>query len=64
MAKNLRTKIKESDTMFIHDVNTAVAEQFKKEVGNVTVANNVREIAEQSVSGNTLQPPPSSFPLQ
>lgn len=49
MAKNLRTKIPSSDSMIIHDVNPAVTEQFAKEVGNVSIANNVRELAEQSV---------------
>lgn len=49
MAKNLRTKIPESDTMYIHDVNTAALDSFVKEVGKVTVAKNVREVAENTV---------------
>lgn len=49
MATNLRNKIPSSDTMVIHDVNPAVTEQFSKEVGNVTVAKDVREVAEKSV---------------
>lgn len=49
MASNLRSKISSSDSMFIHDVNPAVTEQFAKEVGNVTVAENVRQVAENSV---------------
>ena len=49
MAKNLRTKIPSSDTMVIHDVNPAVTEQFAKEVGNVEIAQNVREVAEKTV---------------
>ena len=49
MATNLRTKIASSDTMLIHDVNPAVTEQFAKEVGNVSVAQSVREVAEKSV---------------
>ena len=49
MAQNLRKKISSSDTMVIHDVNPAVTEQFAKEVGNVTVAQSVREVAEKSV---------------
>jgi len=49
MARNLRLKIAPSDTMYIHDVNPAVLEQFEKEVGNVKVAQNVRELAEKSV---------------
>lgn len=50
MAMNLRSKIPSSDTMYIHDVNPAVTEQFAKEVGNVTIAQNVREVAEYGVS--------------
>ena len=49
MATNLRSKISSSDTLIIHDVNPKVTEQFAKEVGNVTVAQNVREVAENSV---------------
>jgi len=49
MAKNLRAKIQPTDELMIHDVNTAVTEQFSKEVGNVKVAQNVREVAENSV---------------
>lgn len=50
MARNLRNKLPESDTMVIHDVNPAVTEQFVKEVGRVSIAENVRELAEKSVS--------------
>ncbi len=49
MAKNLRSKIPSSDTMFIHDVNPKVTEEFAKEVGNVTIAQSVREVAENGV---------------
>lgn len=49
MAKNLRAKIAESDTMVIHDVNTSALEKFKQEVGNVEIAQNVREVAEKTV---------------
>jgi 3-hydroxyisobutyrate dehydrogenase len=49
MAKNLRAKIQESDTMVIHDVNAKALEKFKSEVGNVEVAKNVREVAEKTV---------------
>ena len=49
MARNLRSKIAPSDTMYIHDVNPAVLDQFQKEVGDVKVAQNVRELAEASV---------------
>lgn len=49
MANNLRTKIASTDSMYIHDVNPAVTEQFSKEVGNVTIAQTVREVVEKSV---------------
>ena len=49
MAKNLRSKIKESDTMVIHDVNEAALKKFKDEMGNVEIAKDVREVAEKSV---------------
>ena len=49
MANNLRSKISSSDKMFIHDVNPAVTEQFAKEVGNVEIAQSVRDVAENSV---------------
>lgn len=58
MAKNLRTKIPSSDTMFIHDVNPAVTESFAKEIGNVTIAKNVREVAENSETILTVLPEP------
>lgn len=51
MAKNLRAKIPESDTMTIFDVNTSSAEKLVKESvpANVTIANGPREVAESSV---------------
>ena len=49
MARNLRAKIAESDTMIIHDVNPAVTKKLAEEVGNVSIAQNVREVAEKSV---------------
>ena len=49
MAKNLRTKIQDSDTMVIHDVNQAALEKFEKEVGKAEIAKNVREVAEKTV---------------
>lgn len=49
MARNLRAKIGSSDTLTIHDVNPDVTKKFAEEVGNVTVAKNVREVAEHSV---------------
>lgn len=53
MATNLRNKIPESDTMMIHDVNPAVTEKFKKEIGNCEIAQSVREIAEKTVRTTT-----------
>ena len=49
MAKNLREKIDKSDTMVINDVNDAATQKFVEEVGNVTIAKTVREVAEQTV---------------
>jgi 3-hydroxyisobutyrate dehydrogenase len=49
MAKNLRSKIPESDTMVIHDVNQTALDKFKSEMGNVEIAKNVREVAEKTV---------------
>ena len=49
MAKNLRNKIATTDTMLIHDVNPAVTKAFADELGNVKIANSVREIAENTV---------------
>lgn len=49
MAKNLREKITKSDTMVINDVNDAATQKFVEEVGNVTIAKTVREVAEQTV---------------
>lgn len=57
MAKNLRAKIPKSDTMVINDVNDAATQKFVEEVGNVTIAKSVREVAEQTVrSLYSLQP--------
>ena len=55
MAKNLREKINKSDTMVINDVNDAATQKFVEEVGNVTVAKTVREVAEQTVRHNTFE---------
>lgn len=49
MAVNLRQKIQKSDTMVINDVNDAATQKFVEEVGNVTIAKTVREVAEQTV---------------
>ena len=52
MAQNLRTKIPASDKLYIHDVNPTILEQFAKEHKGVTIAKDVREVAENSVSLN------------
>lgn len=51
MAKNLRMKVPKEDTVTVFDVNKASAEALRAELGEgVKVANDVREVAEQSVS--------------
>lgn len=55
MARNLRNKIPESDTMIVHDTNPAVCEEFKNEVGRVQLVDNVRDLAERSVRITTHQ---------
>ncbi len=52
MAKNLRAKIPEGDTMTIFDVNAASLEKFSQEASpsGVIVAKSPREVAENSVS--------------
>ena len=55
MAKNLREKIHKSDTMVINDVNDAATQKFVEEVGNVTIAKTVREVAEQTVRLATFE---------
>lgn len=52
MAKNLRTKIPETDTIVIQDVNKAASKQFVDELSkfHVIVADSAREVAEKSVS--------------
>lgn len=60
MARNLRNKIAQSDTMIIHDVNPAVTNEFAKEMGNVEIAKSVREIAENTVgTPSTVAAPPA-----
>jgi hypothetical protein len=51
MAKNLRAKLPAEDILFINDVNKASTTKFLEESPHgVRVADNVREIAEKSVS--------------
>lgn len=51
MAKNLRAKIPEGDTLTVFDVNTAALDRFVKEAepSKVTVANAPRDVVENSV---------------
>jgi 3-hydroxyisobutyrate/3-hydroxypropionate dehydrogenase len=51
MAKNLRAKIPESDTMTVFDVNSSSSEKLTKEADlpTVQVAKGPREVAEKSV---------------
>ncbi|KAF2772901.1 hypothetical protein EJ03DRAFT_266131 [Teratosphaeria nubilosa] len=58
MARNLRNKISQSDTLYVHDVNPKVTEEFAKEIGNVTVADTVRQVAENSETIITVLPEP------
>lgn len=61
MAKNLRAKIPDSDTLVVCDVNKEATQRFVDEVGvaasgtgkglGVEIAKNSRECAEKSVSG-------------
>ena len=52
MAKNLRDKIPQEDSIVIHDVNTAVTINFVNEFPgqSVVVAKSAREVAERCVS--------------
>ena len=63
MAKNLRTKIPESDTMIVHDVNPTACESIAKELGNIEVAKNVREVAEKAVRGISIHDTPCCLNL-
>lgn len=61
MARNLRSKINQSDTMYIHDVNPAVCERLQQEVGNVNIANSVRDVANNAVCLCLLVPAFQAF---
>ena len=52
MARNLRAKIPESDTLTIFDVNAASLDKFVQEATppGVVVAKTPREVAEKAVS--------------
>lgn len=51
MAKNLRAKIPEGDTMTIFDVNAAAVEKLVKEAeqANILIAKGPREVAQSAV---------------
>jgi len=61
MAKNLRDKIPEGDTLTIFDINTASTEKLKSEVSssNLLIAKNPQEVAQNSVCLD--RPTPSSL---
>lgn len=52
MAKNLRAKIPESDTLTVFDVNAASLEKFSQEAtpAGVVIAKSPREVVENAVS--------------
>ena len=51
MARNLNNKIAKSDTLILHDVNTKATDKFRQETeGPVEVAQDVKEVADRSVS--------------
>ena len=54
MAQNLRANLPSSDNLIIHDVNSEATARFAKEVSNVQVAEDVRDVAEKSVSQSDL----------
>ena len=55
MAKNLRAKIPEEDTMTVFDVNTAATQRLTEEAdAKVHVASSPKEVAEMSVRTGSL----------
>ncbi|KAI9821743.1 MAG: hypothetical protein M1827_002324 [Pycnora praestabilis] len=60
MARNLRAKIPESDTLFIQDINTSATQKFVDEAGKgVEIAGCPREVAEKAETIVTVLPEPS-----
>lgn len=57
MARNLRAKIPESDSLFIQDVNEEAVNSFMAEVGGTKTEAmpDVRQVAERSVSPDRSQ---------
>ena len=67
MAKNLRTKIPETDTLLIHDWNAEAMRNFAEEMQGkgVVVVESSRELAERSVSLFSLcHPDTSKWPIE
>jgi len=62
MAKNLRDKIPEGDTLTIFDINTSSTEKLKSEASssNLYIAKSPKEVAQNSVCMNG--PTPESLP--
>lgn len=60
MAKNLRAKMPEGDTLTVFDVNQSSLDTFSKEAvpAGVVIAKNPREVVENAVSGNLPCPYP------
>ncbi|KAI9667649.1 MAG: hypothetical protein M1821_000466 [Bathelium mastoideum] len=58
MAKNLRAKVPTSDSLVIHDINSAVTNQFVEEHAgqNVEIAASVRQISEKAETIITVLP--------
>lgn len=57
MAKNLRAKIPEGDTLVVHDISKEATARFVEQVGTgVEVLGTPREVAERSVSHSVNDP--------
>lgn len=54
MAQNLRAKLPSSDNLIIHDVNSETTSRFVQENSNVEIGQDVRGVAERSVSLSRL----------
>ncbi|KAF2754568.1 hypothetical protein EJ05DRAFT_479538 [Pseudovirgaria hyperparasitica] len=61
MAKNLRAKLPKDDHLFVHDINAKATAGLLQEIGSegLTVAKDVREVAEKSETIITALPEPS-----
>ncbi|KAF3913045.1 hypothetical protein ABW21_db0206149 [Orbilia brochopaga] len=66
MAKNLRAKVPQADSLIIYDINESATSQFMKEIGDsahaagasVTVAKNLQDVARNSETVITMLPQP------